>query len=172
MSNTEQSKTTFNPKSFGVVVSSLGVSQLSYALIHNLNLMVQHNQNFAPIIFFKNYAKPLQIPHFPIMQVKELWTYNFPTIAVDLETARLLLDLPVPNPKYFYVWELEWLYLDHIDYDELKEIYVNDDIKLIGRNKYYSQILEQAWKKPVIDLEEWNWQQLTKIIGEGNGKKG
>ena len=128
---------------FGVITYSLDVSQQGLIITHNLNQITSKYYDISPIVFYREY---------------------YPVIAKSLETAQRLLSSPAPIKKFFYVNNLEWLYSRNNNYDELSEIYANDNIELIARSEYHFDLLQKSWKKPVAIIEDFNYIKVLELL--------
>ena len=128
--------------------------------------MVDEDCQFSHIVFYKEYAKGVDVNRFCMLLEKECWGYDGITIATDLETAETLINCPCPIKKFFYVWNLEWLYNTH-HYRVLQNIY-QSDLELIARNKDHAKLLKQYWKEPSYTMDNFNISDLKKIIKENH----
>lgn len=152
----------YKTKKIGIVVDHLGVRQQANLVVEALNNLVNDDSyNISPFLFFKEYAYITQPTLFPVLPVVNLWEFDSPTIAIDLPSAQLSLNYPLLTDRYFYVWDLEWLFLNNKNYRELAEIYTKT--KLISRTKYHADILTQCWQKPTHIFEDFNYHEISKL---------
>jgi hypothetical protein len=152
----------------GIIVDSLGISQLALQLITELNKINRLNYYMDVIVFYHKYDVLLKSPHFAMLQEQEMWGYDAPVIATTLATANRLLHSVKPTKKFFYVWDLEWTYKTY-ETAALADIYCNPNIELIARSESHYNILSQCWKKPAYILEDFNYEQFASIVG-GNSQ--
>lgn len=148
----------------GISVDSLGVSHLAMVLIDQINAIGKLDKYIDVIVFYHRYDTLLKPPLFAMLQEEEMWGYDAPVVATTLKTAQTLLFCPKPTKKFFYVWDLEWMY-GMYDVDEMAKVYCNPNLHLIARSEDHADIIEQCWKKPVDILEDFNNEQLMAIIG-------
>lgn len=153
-------------KQFGVITYSLDPSQQGIMITKNLNDIVSKYYDISPIVFYREYYQPIIEPLFATMQEVEAWNFPHPIITTDLDTTERSLSLLKPTERYFYVLNLEWLYMtsSDINYDKLNDIYANDNIKLIARSKTHAKILADAWKSPVAIIENFNYTHILELI--------
>lgn len=147
----------------GIIVDSLGMSQMSYELTRSLNKIPSLKQYWDIIVFYRSYDKYLLPPLFGMMQEIEAWGFDGPVMSTSLITTKTLLNALRPRKKYFYVWNLEWK-IDSYDIEELHSIYCNPDIELIARNKYHFDLIKETWKEPAGIIEDFNHEQIIRLF--------
>lgn len=151
-------------KNIGFLINQLDASQISYLLTANLNDLLNNTYLYNATVFYQYINKPLIIPQFPKMNYQHAWGYEGILIATNIETAKILSNCLRATKKYFYVFDLEWLYQPKLNFEELKNVYQNPSIELIARNKSHADILTRIWKKPVTIIEDFNNEQFVKLI--------
>ena len=147
----------------GIVVDSLGISQLSAQLTKQLNQIESLEEYWDIILFYHTYDRIIIPPKFAMMQEEELWGFDAPVIATSLETADRLLKCPRPTKKFFYVWDLEWCFYTH-DIDYTSQVYCNPDIQLIARSQSHFETIKTCWREPVAVIEDFNYEEITSLI--------
>ncbi len=150
---------------FGVVVDGLSMSQLGIMISKNLNYIVEQYNNICPTVFFDEFHQSIITPLFPMMQQVEFWNYNYPVISTNLETTKHLINAQRPPKKLFYVVDLEWLYFPKIVYDELEQIYNNENIELIARSESHYKLISTCWKEPIGIIEDFYYKDILKLLG-------
>jgi len=151
-------------KQFGVLTKALNNSQAGMMLTHNLNQIVTKCNYIDPIVFYREYYAHLITPMFAMMQDVEAWSFPHPVIATNFENALQLIDQPLPTKKFFYVMDLEWLYMSDSNYDVLKQVYTHKDIHLIARSDNHARILKSCWKEPVATIENFDYREVIKLL--------
>ncbi len=144
---------------FGVLTHYIEDNQPCQMINYELN---RASKKVCPILFFtecrhyysSNYAK------FPCMDVLY---FRHPVIATDIKSAQLLMEAPLPTQKFFYVWNLDWLYLNK-SFQYYNNIY--QGIRLICRCEHHLKMLSHCWKlpSPPILIEDFNYERLCEII--------
>ena len=147
---------------FGIMVNSLDMSQKCFYIVKQLNELVDQSYRFSPYVFYKEYAKSVDVNRFCSLQDKEAWAFDAPVIATDLESAQTLIHLPQPTRKFFYVWNLEWIF-NNYTYGYLQDLYQNDELELIARNESHADLITKCWKKPVDIMDNFDYNILQKI---------
>ena len=90
---------------FGIMVNSLDLSQKGMYIVKQLNDIVDVDCRFSPIVFYKEYAKSVDVNRFCSLLEKEVWGFDGVVIATSLETAETLINCPCPSRKLFYIWD-------------------------------------------------------------------
>lgn len=147
----------------GLAIESLGISHLAMVLTKELNEIGNLDKYVDAIVFYHRYDKLLKPPLFAMLQEEEMWGYDAPVVATNLNSAKTLLFCPKPTKKFFYVWDLEWMY-GLYNVDEMAKIYCNPDLHLIARSESHADIIGQCWKPPIDILEDFNNEELIRII--------
>ena len=162
----EQQIGPFQIYKFGIMVNSLDMSQKGFYIVKHLNAIVDNDYHFSPIVFYKEYAKSIDVNRFCTLLEKEVWGYTGVVIATDLETAETLINCPCPVKKFFYVWNLEWMH-GMYPYKHLQDLY-QSDLGLIARNNDHAAILTSCWKKPSYIMDNFDPEILTQIVQDSS----
>ena len=152
-------------KKLGIVVERLNFCQFGVELIRNLNILC-HKSIGTDIIVFREETEPLPMtPNFAIMHIKELWRFDGWAISTSIPTTQKLISAACPRRKFFYLWQLEWLYNSEISFDFLSKVYTHPDIELLTRSKAEFDIIERIWRRPNSILEDFSHEQLLELLG-------
>lgn len=149
---------------FGFLVKNITLSQHGLQLLFSLNKIVEENHDISPVLFYETYSTLPYPARFAMIQNREAWLFDGPIITTSIELVQILLKCPKPNPKYFYIWNLDWMHLPPTQLSFLQNIYMNDNLKLIARSEHHARIIENCWQKPVSIIEDFNHNELTKLI--------
>ena len=145
----------------GVMVEHLGVSQCNYYLSLELNKL--HTHNIDCTVFHNSWEMMPFSYLFGRHQLIEAWSYDGPLIATNFMLAKLLLTMPGPSKKYFYIWDLEW-YTKYPDrYEPLEYVYTHKNIELIARTEHHAKIIENCWKTPSHIIENFDSNKLVQL---------
>ena len=148
--------------SLGIVVRALGTNQLGYNIIKQVNAMMGGGAIYVTV-FYDEHDRIPNIPYFPMMQTMHLWGFNGDIITTDVESTYTTLRIPTIKRRFFYVWNLEWVYnRDYFTY--YSKVYNNDDVELIARSQSHFDILEQCWKKPIGIIDDFNYREILSTI--------
>ena len=147
----------------GLIIKEFDLSDAQYYMTINLNRAQELENGVSPAVFR---MVPGYIPHvckFGVFELKQAYGFTGPLMVFDANCVKTLKNMPSTNKKYFYVWDLEWLYINQA-YEENVKIYQDDSIELIARSKPHYDLLSKCWKNPVGIVEDFNYEQLNKII--------
>lgn len=152
-------------KQAGILIDRMNLSQLGVKLSVALN-EIEVDYTDLDVILFNGTQETLPtIARFALMQQCEAWDLAAPVMATSLNTAQMLLKMPCPTRKYFYVYNLEWIYLQNTPpYSALQSVYQNDDIELIARSDSHYDVLKRCWKEPIATIEDFDYKQLAQIL--------
>lgn len=144
----------------GIITKDLGAHQLGRCIANKFSEFSK-TSNIDTCVFCRDYnIIPSEI-HFPIYPVSHIWGFDGILIATDLLSAKYLLEVPNPYTKYFYLWDLYWVFeTRNISY--ILPAYT--ELELLTRTEHYAKIIEKAWKKPFIigDLEPEKLNEIRK----------
>jgi hypothetical protein len=146
-----------------VMIDDLGFSQSNLFLIYSLNKLSQSTDTDC-CIFHNQWKKPIMPTLFSTFQDNEVWDFNGTVIATNIASAQKLAASPGPKKKYFYVWKFEWMALNNFWHRQIRGIFNNDEIGLIARSRSHFKLLQNLFKEPVAIVEDWNLDQLYKLI--------
>lgn len=79
----------------------------------------------------------------------EAYCFDGPIIATCFDTAIKLINLPTPNPKFFFLNDLEWLYQPQKNYEDLSRVYRHPELTLLARSEDHKTVIENAWNVKV-----------------------
>lgn len=128
-----------------ILVDNLGPNQLAYEIIISLN-----NVRPSPfILFYQNFLPYIAYPNFTIMHISEAWGQKGYTIATCLNTAKKLTGFPNISSKYLYVYNTEWLRGKQRVYDIYKQIYCDQQLKLIARSELHAKAILNNFNREV-----------------------
>ena len=150
-------------KKLGILIESLNISQQSMSLIVNCNRL-SNDTDIDVIGFYEIYGQFPTPPHFSLIQNRNIWEFNGPIIATDIDSAYTLINCPLTPKKYLYLWNLEWIF-HPANFYYYNAIYNHKEIELIARSEYHKKIIEKIWKRPKFIMENFNHEVLAQIAG-------
>ena len=146
----------------GVLIKTLGISQQGLFLTLCGNKLAQERGDIDFTVFYEDHDKLPLFVQFCMMQNSNIWGFNGPLIATDLQLAETLLACPSPTRKLLYVWNLEWLY-DIGSFGKNTAVYLNDELELIARSQAHYDIIKKCWKEPSMIVEDFDYEAISKI---------
>jgi hypothetical protein len=154
----------------GVLTTKLGISQPGVLMTHSLNNLVDSEPNLEVVLFYEDYDKIPEQPHFSMMQNVFAWEYdNSVLISTDEQSARLLCNIPNHSTKFHYMWSLWWT-IKPKQFLEYSQLLQNENVGLIARSHSHAAILTKLWQQPQYVIEDFNDEQLAQICHEHGGQ--
>jgi hypothetical protein len=147
-------------KNLGILIDRPGHSQKFRYLTESLNRL---DSSFNTVVF---YAEPGIVPvkaNFSLMHMVHCLDFKGVMVSTDIYTTGIMLNALRPEKRFFYVWDLEYLYTPY-NFNDLQLCFNNDKINLISRNEYRANLLERTWRKSHMIMEEFNYEQLQKLF--------
>lgn len=150
----------------GVIVEDLGMSQLSYSVINNINAACEHNSENDYILFYENLGNPILPVNCAVMNSSELWSFNGIVIATTASSAMFALKAVNQTKKFFYIWDLEWTRgRTRTDFTKNLSSYRNENINLIARSKDHALAIQNYCNRKVpYIMEDFDINTLREII--------
>lgn len=149
---------------FGFLIKSLGTSQHSLFLISQMNAICDLRADLDVLLFYEHYNNIPILPYVGMLQQREVWGFDAPVCATDFSSAQKLVNCPRPRPKYYYVWDLEWIYMDGVSYEDYKKVFHNDDLTLIARSKEHADIITRCWKEPKYIIPDFDKDKFLELM--------
>jgi hypothetical protein len=151
-------------KKLGVSVRDFGSNEISYLTSREINLYLKENYDTDIIGFYETPVKQSFSCEFATMSVCELWGYDGPVIATSLPLADDLIKVITVSRKFFYCYNLDWIFLKYKDYSKLRDIYQHPELELIAPSEEYARIIESVWRKKPIIIESFNVKKILEVI--------
>ncbi len=146
----------------GVIVQDLTNSQSTFFLINTLNRLNQED-NIDCCIFYETCTLAMIPPLFSIFHMNEMYDFDGTVISTYMLGTKRLIDSPTPRQKFMYIWNLEWAKIPQFAYNNIKDIYLNDEITLIARSSHHARLIENCFKKPQFIFDNWDKNEVKKL---------
>ncbi len=144
-------------KNLAILIDKPGYSQKFRCLTEELNKLPSN----INVIVLTCEAGPIPTKaNFPIMDLIHGYGFDGTVISTDIYTTSVMNNMLCPKDKYFYVWDLEYIYNPY-SLALLENVFNN---KLLARNQIRYDILKSSWKTPEIILNEFNYEQLQQLL--------
>jgi len=157
----------------GLLVPSLGASQMGYYICKNINDFVGSNPTSDIICYYENFEEECMHPNFTSLHIAEAWMQKGSMIATTESTAEKLIGFPGADNKYFYVWDLEWLRWEapRVQFGNLGYSpylpYLHPSLEIICRSKNHAEIIENNFNREVkYVVEDFNIEKIMEVIYE------
>lgn len=147
-------------KDLAILIDRPGYSQKFRLMAQELNKL---NTAAPDINLTVYYCEPGPIPieaKFPMMDLVHGYGTKAVLISTDLATTYAMNNFLCPKDRFFYVWDLEYIYQPY-SFSILSELFKN---KLLARNKFRYDVLKSTWSTPHLIIEDFNHEQLIKLL--------
>ncbi len=81
----------------------------------------------------------------PTFSLVDVLSWNGPVIATTLRAAEELAKSATVSKKYFYIHDLEWVHIEHKDFQKVAKIYREPSLTLIARSNEYAEYIRNAF---------------------------
>jgi len=148
----------------GILVNKIDFSQFGLALTRAVNKISIENADIDIIAFYQTWGRYPLAPRFTSMMEREAWGFDGTLISTNINTTMKNIKCPGPQKKLFYVWDLEWLYLQEPVFAQLAKIYCHPKIELIARSNTHYKALKDAWKEPICIMDNFDNETLKSLV--------
>lgn len=148
----------------GIAIRNFSTNQLACDFVEAANTFLKDNFKSDIVGFYEEEGFYTLEPNFSCMHLNELWGFHYPVFATSLNIAADLIKNPSPTKKFFYVYDLEWLYFEQKDFGRLAEIYRHPELEIICRSESHKKLFSNCWNRPVSHvLKGFNIYEMVRI---------
>lgn len=145
------------------IVDSTALSQNVFYMNKTFNRLAE--DSISPFCFYINLSTQAVKSNFSTLNCYYGNHYSGgPILATSLSTLAILINLNIKADKFFYCWDLEWLYLENsnsISYSDNIELFRNAYITLVARSKSHAELIENyANKKVSYIISDWDYEKI------------
>ena len=146
----------------GILKTEIKNIDKDFFAIKNLNSLVNTTTNGC---LFCNAIDPMFTldVRTNVLQRSFSHTFNGIIITDELDATEDLIHISYAKSKFLYLYRLDWLYLNNLQYKTLQRVLLHDRIELIARNKEQANMVADLFKKPKYIMNEWNYETLIEI---------
>lgn len=116
------------------------------------------------LIFSSEYDR-INTLNIPTMHLKDAYFFYGNLLLLDIIGCLVTQDFPNINKRYLYASDLYWTKSRPNIYKKWEKIIYHDNLDIIASNKTINDIYSVCWKDPVGIVENFNYEELHKIIG-------
>jgi len=150
-------------KKLGIITQQIANDQKHISIIKSLNTISEKERGLDCILFYADMGLMQEPNYFALMSIIETLDYDGILIATDIMSGLLLQNCLMAKKKYFYIWDLEWYHTSRTS-SFIQQLYTSDEVELIVRSEDHAKIVERIFKKPKHIIEEFNHEQIEKLI--------
>ena len=145
------------------LVDHIGASHMAYYLIECANELCEKGEAKV-IIFYDQLHRPCRRLLVPAMMMLEAWAQPGVSIATSISSTARLLNLPGPQVKMFYVWDMEWL-RNPKQVGPMTELFRHPELTIIARCKDHLEAIENSFniKVPYV-FDNFNHESILQVI--------
>lgn len=156
-------KTLSRNSSFGLILSRINTTQLSFMMINQINDYLNKNSDLDIQLYTNQNEIPIEIPLTGLFNYSELMHHSGPIIACDPGAVK---KLPIVNEGRYYYYVYDPRSLD-FEKGEFFEFLKNSGVSLIVRNKDHAKILKML-DVPILSkyVPDCNIELLREIVVE------
>jgi hypothetical protein len=164
-----ESRSTKAQNTLGIITQRIGMNQLGCYLNIEGNKLLKLPNAPRLTVFYNELDIIPEPTAFAMMQTAQLRGFDGILVSTDIETTHTMLSIPSAHKKFFYVWNLEWIYTQFM-YDYISPAYLNDKVELIARTTQHANVLKRYWKEPTYVIENFSATDLNAFIKKESGK--
>ena len=149
------------------IINDLGPSQKAFYMIKEFNKLCASASNSC-VAFVNTSGVCVTKPLFSCMSIGFFSGFNGIAIATTIEEAKSLLETTNNSDKYLYLWDMIWTERT-VNHQAFCDVLRDPRVKLIARSESHARAIQNFCNKRVVGVvDDWNHQQLLKIIGAKN----
>lgn len=150
-------------KQLGIALKNLGPSQVTFYCVKAMNALIENNM---PVWLFYDELYPPCLNYLcPTSCLYEAWSFPGVFISTSFKVAEKSLKFPGPTKKYFYVYDLEWIYQTEKEFNKLKNVFNNPELELIAPSEEYKNVIERIWgTKETKVISNFNIESLIDLV--------
>jgi len=151
-----------NRNCIAALVENMGPSQKNFHMIKKFNEIAQSSST-SVTCFYSNLTVPVSNAFFACMNMSGFSSYKGIAISTDLETTQAMMKTTANANKFYYVWDLEWLY-QTISYETVQSILQDESLQILARSESHAKLIENFSNKKISGIvDNWNIQQLMEV---------
>lgn len=145
----------------GIVIPHLGLSQIGFYAISEVNRLVHEGKKDDLVLFFEQVVVPVVQPQCGVMCINELMSFKGTLITTTINNTAMTLarNSNSNNKIIFYVWDLEWLRNNQNNYFYNFRVFRSVD-KLIARSSEHQQAIENYCNRKPDLIKNFNLEEM------------
>ena len=147
----------------GIVVPHLGLSQISFYAIKEVNRLVDEKYSDDITLFFEHLVPSVIPPKCAVMCINEIMSFKGTLITTTLDTTLMALarNTRKDNRVIFYVWDLEWMRPNKNNFLYNHSIF-HGVHKIVARSENHSKSIENYCNRKVdLIVKEFNVEEIV-----------
>ena len=132
-------------------------------LFKTIHEFIEENP-FDQIVIFNSFSEITQPLNIPIFHLSHAQFFTGDLFLFDIISAILTKSFPRANNRYLYAQDVPWMTNPGVAYSEWLEIYGQDNLEIIAKNKDLYDLYHKCWKKPKGISESFKYEEIAQII--------
>jgi len=152
-----------NTKDIGFLIPNLTNNTFCDNLLDTIKKFINNNPYDQTVIFNSSCDK-IDTKNIPILHLSHSQFFYGKLFLFDLASVVLSQKFPNISKRYLYAQDIPWMNSPQTNYKYWLDIYNQNNLELIVPTENLCNIYEIAWKKPIGIVENFNYEQIKKII--------
>lgn len=150
-------------RNIGFVLPKLSNHVFFTDLFKTIHEFIEENP-FDQIVIFNSFSEITQPLNIPIFHLSHAQFFTGDLFLFDIISAILTKSFPRANNRYIYAQDVPWMTNPGVAYSEWLEIYGQDNLEIIAKNKDLYDLYHKCWKKPKGISESFKYEEIAQII--------
>jgi len=122
------------------------------------------NHPYNQYVLFNSFYDKIETYNIPILHLSHAKLFYGDLFVFDFVSLVLASRFPNISKLYYYTSNCPWVGATSGNYENWKKILELEHLNIISSNEYIDDIYNICWKKPVGISEQFNYEELSKII--------
>jgi hypothetical protein len=122
------------------------------------------NHPYNQYVLFNSFYDKIEIYNIPILHLSHANLFYGDLFVFDFVSLVLASRFPNISKLYYYASNCPWVGATSSNYENWQKILQLEHLNIISSNEYIDDIYNICWKKPVGISEQFNYEELSKII--------
>lgn len=133
------------------------------SLIH-LAKEYHDNNPYNQVCFFNSFCDLLSSHNTPIFHISQAKFFSGNLLVInDVKSLELCISFPNSHNILYFASSLPWTETDQ-NYKEWENIFLNNKIKIIAKNKHINDLFSICYKTPVCITERVGYETIEQCI--------
>jgi len=150
-------------RNIGFVLPVLSNNVFFIDLFKTIQEFIEKNP-FDQIVIFNSFSEIAQPHNIPIFHLSHSQFFSGDLFLFDIISTILTKSFPRANNRYIYAQDVPWKSHRGVAYSEWLDIYDQDNLEIIAKNKDLYDLYHKCWKKPKGISESFKYEEIAQII--------
>ena len=150
-------------RNIGFVLPKLSNHVFFTDLFKTIHEFIEENP-FDQIVIFNSFSEITQPLNIPIFHLSHAQFFTGDLFLFDIISVILTKSFPRANNRYIYAQDAPWKSHRGVAYSEWLDMYDQDNLEIIAKNKDLYDLYHKCWKKPKGISESFKYEEIAQII--------